>query len=511
MKANVSLLLPSALTAVLATAPAASWAQATPPAPATAPASDVAPSAAPAEDDLAVFDLEGALVTPDRGMTSDDAGRRARERSPQVAAARASAESAEWDAKAQSTGFYPQLSASAQYRRINRVNSTLNFFGEPGEVDPRFARVGEIQDPAVRDVFGALFDSFNGPAVNFAAPPNNYALAAGLHVPVSEMFLRVFPSYEAASRIAEARKIEVEARNATVDLQAREAFYGYARAVATQLVAEQALKQAEAQAAQAKLFVDAGTVAPVDFMTATARVEAMRSAGERAKGAVAVSRDRLATLIGARYAEVSNIREPVATLPDAPTGTLEDLLIRAFEKRPELRAMRKMIEASDRTRVAERNAALPTLALDGNLLYANPNPRYIPPRTEFKSSWEVSATLAWSPNNSLLGYQRGQRASAELERARADLGNLEDGVRIELVQAFEDYKAADAAARASETQRNAAEETYRVRSATYRVGAGVQIDLLAADLALTQARLDFVNAVLDARIALARLRRAVGS
>jgi outer membrane protein TolC len=275
-------------------------------------------------------------------------------------------------------------------------------------------------------------------------------------------------------------------------------------------VAEQGLKQAQAQATQAKLFVDAGTAAPVDLMTANARVAAMQSALERSKGASAIARDRLATLTGATTNDVTSIREPVTALPEAPTGTLDELLTRGRDRRPELRAMRKMIDASNHSKTAERNAALPTLSLDGNVLYANPNPRYIPPKPEFKTSWEVGATLAWSPNNALLSHQRTQRASAELERARADLAALEDGVRMELVQAFEDYRAADAAARSSEAQQSAAEETYRVRSATYRVGAGVQIDLLTADLALTQARLDFVNAVLDARIALARLHRATG-
>jgi outer membrane protein len=200
----------------------------------------------------------------------------------------------------------------------------------------------------------------------------------------------------------------------------------------------------------------------------------------------------------------------VTRLPEAPTDSLENLLGRARDQRPELRALRKLVDANGQLKKSERNAALPTLSVDGNVIYGRPNPRYIPPNDDFRTSWEVGATLAWSPNGAVIGYQRAQRAGAEIERARADLLALEDSVRMELVQAYEDYKAADAAARASEAQQKAAEETYRVRSATYRVGAGVQIDLLTADFALTQARLDYVNAVLDARIALARLRRAVG-
>jgi outer membrane protein len=479
---------------------------------AAAPLPTAAPSSPPAgnsDNDPAgaeSFDLESALVTPDQGFTSEEAGRRARERSPQIAAAQASASSAAWDVKAQAANFLPQLTAYAQYKRIKRIENSIAPTGDPEQVE---AALGAVEDPVVRELFGGLLGGFS--SSSFTQPVDNYTVAASVRVPVSELFLRVLPTYKSAGQIADARTVEIDARKATIDLQAREAFYAYARARATHLVAEQAFKQAEAQAAQAKLFVDAGTAAPVDLMTATARVESMRGSLARTRGAVAVTRNTLATLTGLANAELPTIREPVTTLPAAPDKSVEELLKRALEQRAELRAMRKMVGANDSLKSAERNAALPTLAVEGSVLSGRPNPRYIPPNTDrFRNSWEIGATLAWSPNSAIVGYQRSQRASVEVAKARADLAALEDGVRIEVVQAFEDYQAADAAARASEAQQRAAEETYRVRLATYRVGAGVQIDLLTADLALTQARLDYVNAVLDARTSLARLSRAVG-
>jgi outer membrane protein len=457
------------------------------PAPASAaPAVQVDQPAPPAAATSSeTFDLEAALVTQERGLTSDEAGQRARARAPQIASAQAGAESARWDAEAQSSSFYPTLNVSAQYKRIKRIENN------PFQ--------GTVLPPGL---------DFGDDA--FTQPVNNYNLLGSFRWPVSELFLRVYPSYKAARNVAEARQIEVEARAATVELTAREAFYAHARALAAQLVADQALKQAEAQAAQAKLFVDAGTAAPVDLMTATARVESMRAALARTRGQVAVSRNTLATYMGVPTADISAIQERVTALPEPPQDSVDQLLKRGLEQRPELRALRKTIGANDQLKIAERNAALPVLSVEGNGLYAKPNPRYIPVNPHFKPSWEVGATVAWSPNSALVGSQRNKRASAEIERARSDLMALEDGVRIEVVQSFEDYKAAAEAARASEEQQKAAEETYRVRLATYRVGAGVQIDLLTADLALTQARLDHVNAVLDARISLARLARATG-
>ncbi len=490
----------------LTISPPSASGQSTPPA-ANPPPQDQNPADESAKE-VASFDLEQALLSPDRGFTADEAGTRARARAPQIQSAQAAATSARWDEKVQSDGFLPQLSAYGTYKRVNVVQNSFGAGLDPDRLAPIIAG---LQDPNAQVLFGALFAAF-GSSSSFTQPPNQYSVGATLRVPVSDMFLRTLPSYKAAGSIADARAIEIETRTASVDLQAREAFYTYARALATQLVAEQALKQAAAQATQAKLFVDAGTAPPVDFMTATARVESMRSALARSRGVVAVTRNTLATLTGVETDEVAPIRERVTVLPEPPAGTIDELLKRAFDQRPELRALRKMVGANDHLKTAERNAALPTLTVDGNTLHGQPNARYIPVnKNSFKNSWEIGATLSWSPNNAVVGYQRTQRASAELQRARADLASFEDGVRIEVVQAYEDYRAADAAAHASEAQQKAAEETYRVRLATYRVGAGVQIDLLAADLALTQARLDYVNAVLDARTSLARLRRAVGT
>ncbi|HEX5655940.1 MAG TPA: TolC family protein [Polyangiales bacterium] len=469
--------------------------------------SALAQEAAPAtESSPESFDLQAALISTDtRAFTSEEAGQRARARSPQITSAQAAAESAHWDSEVQWSAFLPTVQGQAGYIRYSQVNTSF------GSFDPNaLAGLNPDQQATALAIASALFGSGGGGGTRFTQPPHNYQFSATARYPVSDIFLRVWPQHSAAKNIAEAREIEVETKRATVDLTAREAFYAHARALATMLVAEQALKQAEAQAQQAKLFVDAGTAAPVDLMTATARVESMRSALARGRGAVAISRNTLATYSGVKTQEVVGIKEPVTELPEAPKEDVDTLLTRGLDHRPELRALRKLAEANGHQRIAERNGALPTVSVDGTVLYANPNPRYIPIVEEFKTTWQVGASLTWTPNQALVGYQRNKKYEAETEKVLADVAALEDAVRIEVVQAFEDYKAADAAARASESQRGAAEETYRVRLATYRVGAGVQIDLLAADLALTQARLDFVNAAIDSRIALARLARATG-
>jgi outer membrane protein TolC len=466
------------------------------PQPRPAPKAD----AAPAEQ----FDIERAIVSDTGGLTADEAAKRARARAPQIQSAEAAAAAAQWEAKSAWVGFIPQLSLFARYQRINRVQNSVTFVDEAAQ--QRFVDEVLDTDPETQQAFLALGDMLSsGP--DFTQPVDNYSLGAGLKIPVSDMLLRTLPAYEGAKEQTEARKLQAQSTAEIVELQAREAFYRYSAAVAQRALIEQAVKQAEALAAQTKLFVDAGTKAPVEFMAATASLERARGDLAQAEGALATTRMALATLMGVSPAEVQAIGEPVTQLPEAPTQPPEQLVSRALEHRTELLALRKAVGATQKVQKSEKNAAWPQLSLEANTLYANPNPRYVPPVNEFNNTWDVGATLSWSPSQAFVGKYRSNQAAANVARARADLAAMEDAVRIEVIESLENFKAAAANARAGEAEVKAAEENYRVRLATYRVGAGVMIDLTDAERQLNQARLRYVASAIQARLALAQLRR----
>jgi outer membrane protein TolC len=480
--------------------------QSAPPAsaPPAAPRADKAPPpSAPEGEPIEAFDLGKALMEEAGGLTSQEAGKRARARAPQIASSRANALASKEDADIAWIGFLPQIDLQAQYRRINYVDnsSAFDFNAYLAPIFDQLAMAG-IEIPPLPETAGSNRGLFNQPV-------DNYALTAGARWPVSDVFLRAWPAYKAAVGVSESQAVQTEVTEAVVDLNARNAFYDYARALAQEAVDAQALKQAEAQSAQIKLFVDAGTVAPVDLMTATARTEEARGALANARTRVVVARNNLATLTGMPSADIKGLAEPVLEAPEAPKNSSDDLVRQAFDQRPELRALRKLVAANDYAHTAQRNSALPQLVVSANDLYAQPNPRYIPPNIDkFKNSWEVGVALAWSPNQTLIGTHAGRKAEAQLQKARADLAAQEDSVRMEVVTAYQNYVSAEAVREAAESRLKASEEAYRVRLAMYRVGAGVIVDLLQADLTLTLARLQRAAAAINARAALAALRRA---
>ena len=169
-----------------------------------------------------------------------------------------------------------------------------------------------------------------------------------------------------------------------------------------------------------------------------------------------------------------------------------------------------MVASRENIRTARSNSRLPHLALAADVDVANPNSRFVPASQTTHTTWDVGAILSWQPNTLLTGAADTRIAEADLAQSQADLDSLEDGLRTEVRQSYEDFLAAQQAFQSARVGVTAAEETYRVRMERFHVGAAVTTEIVDADADLNRARLDLLNAAVDQHIAQARLRRATG-
>jgi outer membrane protein len=465
--------------------PSGSAAPTVPPPAATAAAAPAAqpvdPGAAPGPSNVPPegFDLPSAL----RGgapLTSDQAAKRAAETAPSVARAEAAARRAALAAEQANVILYPRLDLEARYTLLSKVPP------------PEFVQM--LGPEAVRA---------------FRTQQNTGLFQARLSYPVSSLFFTIIPRYKAAQKSAEAQKLQSIVQAHTIALQAREAYYNYARARAALMVAKSAQAQAEAHQKDVDALVNAGSLAKVELMRADSQVASAKVAVSRTQGLVATSRSGLFTLAHLEGNEDVTIAEDLESELPALTETTDALLAKALANRSELRQLRISLEAIEHTVDAAQGAELPQLSVGGTAEYSNPNQRYFGAAFEWHESWAVYASLSWSPNDWRGNSKVADQARADLAQTLADLESLEDALRIEVTQAFEDYNSARAALESSRAGIAAAEESYRVRREQFRAGAAVAIDVIDAEGDLRSARLDLVNAIIDMRIAKARLDRAV--
>jgi outer membrane protein TolC len=460
------------------------------------------------------LDLEAVLRGEGRGLTADVAAARAIETSPTVDRARATHTVARASVDRALYGFIPQLALSFRYTRLSEITNATLFQGDvdPGRAEMIAGLIAGVDDAEAQalhlDTYG-IFAGFSN--VRFPVILDQFAINATLTYPLSDVFFQVWPAYEGAQMAAEAQEISIDAQQEEVALQAREAFYTYARARGSLAVARIALEQAETRHTQVQAFVAAGTAARVDELRIRAQVAAARVAVARTTGFVELAATAVRTLLHLEPgADIAVGEDVLAELPPLP-GPSVGLVEQAIENRDDARALRRFIDASGRQVDAAEGSRYPHLAVRANLDVANPNQRIFPQTAEFRESWDISAVLQWSPHDLLIGEAAANEARGRRAEAQANLRALEDGIRIQVVDASIAYSSAREALEAAHLGVEAAEESHRVQMERYRAGASTVSDVIDASAEQVRAQLDLVNTAIDARIAWARLQRALGT
>jgi outer membrane protein TolC len=457
-------------------------AQPAPAAPQTAAAGPSQRAPAQADTEGGGFDFATALREGDEPMDGKQVAELAVKSAPTVARARAANDQARSAADQVQLAVYPRLDLQARYTRLS-------------EEDP------------VRSVF-----VFGGNKTTIEIPPpvpDLYLLQAQLSYPVTDLFLNILPRYKAAQFAADAQALSARAEAQNVALQAREAFYNYARARAGLLVAQASLAQAQAQGRDVQALVSAGTLARVESMRADAGVAAAEGAVARAQGGVAVARTALRSLMHRDGESEIAITEDFS-LPDPDQAeSKEQLYAIALKNRSELKALNTMLQVHQKNMDASDSGHLPKLSVAGTVDLGNPSQRAGQQEHAWLGTWTLVGLLTWSPNDFATADAGSAQIEAQRAQTRADMNALEDGLRLEVARGYEDHKAAAAAMRAAQTGILAAEETYRVRREQFRAGAAVATDVIDAETSLRRARLELVNAAIDVRVARARLERAI--
>ena len=443
-------------------------------------------------------DLRAVIRGEGRPMTADRAAAIAVAAAPSVERARESVAAAREGALRAFHGFVPQLALSASYTRLTNIRNGQVLSSELMPI------VDEVEDPRARGLWTALIQT------PFPILLDHYSVAATVAVPVSDVFLEILPRWNATAGVAEAQQHQVQAAAADVALGARDAFYSYARARGALAVAQAALGQAETHEQQIDAFVRIGTASRADLLRAQAHVAAAEVAVARAEGGVEMAETALRTLLREETARPLAIDEDILGELPPTAATRRELVERALVQRPEIKALRRLIAARGAAVDAAEGGRFPNLVVSGTAQYANPSSRVFPQTDAWRFSANVTVLLEWRLHDVIDGASHADEARALERAARDDLNALADAVRREVAEAQIAHRSAHRALEAARVGVEAAREAHRVRAAELRAGAALPSDVLDASVEEVRAELELVHAAIDARIARARLRRAVG-
>jgi len=198
----------------------------------------------------------------------------------------------------------------------------------------------------------------------------------------------------------------------------------------------------------------------------------------------------------------------MGTLDYTPSNfELETVFHAALDHRPDLQSYAKLTEAREKSVTTARSNYYPNLELFGG--------------------WELrkggTDNFRDSPDGFLVGLQsqwnifdgratQGRVAQARSLLAQSRLSQTEAqlNVEVEVRRAFSSWQEATELADASQKVVAQADEAVRLATARYDAGTATQLEVLQAQVALTTARTNQLQAYYNYNIAVASLRRAMG-
>ena len=420
----------------------------------------------------------GAGAQTTATLTLEDAIARGLANSQRIAELEARSEAATASAERRAADRLPVLSLNGGYTRTNHV--TPFSIAQPG-----------------------------APQVIYPDIPDNYRSRLDVQWPIYTAG-RVDAMERAARAEREAAGEDLAAARADLRLEITRAFWALVTATESDRVVRRSLESIDAHVRDLRSRLDQGLIPPNDLLSAEAQQSRQRLLAIETANQRGVSEADLQRLLGTDSA--ARI-DPAATLePPAPPsiGTADALVAQAQGQRPERRALEDRAGAARERIAAARAESLPQVSIAGGYDYASPNTRIFPRSSLWEDSWDIAVNATWAIWDG--GRSRADRAeaAATARAAESRVLDFDHQVAFEVRQRRLEVDSSLAAIVAAVDGVRSAREAFRVVGERFSVGVATNTEVLDAQTALLQAQLDQTRALANARLADARLARAVG-
>jgi outer membrane protein len=182
----------------------------------------------------------------------------------------------------------------------------------------------------------------------------------------------------------------------------------------------------------------------------------------------------------------------------------------ALSNRPDVKGMEFRVKAGESGVTLARSGWYPQIYLVGNYIYARPNSRILPAIDKFKDTWDVSVNASLDIWNWGATIHQTDQAQAQLAQADDGLGQLKDGITLEVTQSYLAFNQSKEKIVVAEKGVTQAEENLRITIEIFKSGMASNSDLLDAEVALLQSKSNHIQAQVDCEVADARLKRSLG-
>lgn len=289
----------------------------------------------------------------------------------------------------------------------------------------------------------------------------------------------------------------------------RKAYYGALLAHEALDLMHSSLQNGEDNLKNVRVMLKQGIVSEYDELRASVGVENVRPIVIQSETNFNLAVDNLRNTIG-----VTNKEEFALTDSLSFQSVDEELLKRAeslvLELNPGLSAVKRQVELNGAVVSAERSSYLPTIAAFGQYQYQAAKNEFNFSTNDFYKGSTVGVSLSMSLFQGFQTYARVEQAQLEQRKSQEQQVNLERTLQTGLHSILGNLQQARKRVEVQGRTVEMAERGYKIVTARFLSNAATQLEVNDAQLALTQAKVNRVQAIYDYLVASADLDQLIG-
>ena len=428
-----------------------------------------------------------------RNLSLEEAVRLAMKHNPDLTTARLEVQSSDARVLEAWGNAMPSVDISGQY--VHMINKPVSFF-------PDYFLYTFLKgiDSTIPKPSGQLVP------VSFAP-----AFAANASLNVTQILFNgaVFVGVGAANVYSHLARDLFQSKQIETVTRVRKAYYGALLAREAFALMRSSLQNAEDNLKNVRVMLKQGIVSDYDELRASVGVENLRPMVIQSETNYNLALDNLRNTIGSTNKEEFLLTDSLSFQPVDDT-----LLTRAesivLQTNPGLSAVRRQIDLNAAVVNAERSSYLPTIAAFGSYQYQAAKEQFNFSTNDFYKGSQVGLSLSMNLFKGLQTSSRVEQAQLEKRKSEEQKVNLERTLQTGVHSVLGNLQQARKRVEAQGKTVEMAERGYKIVTARFLSNAATQLEVNDAQLALTQAKVNRVQAVYDYLIASADLEQLLG-
>lgn len=282
------------------------------------------------------------------------------------------------------------------------------------------------------------------------------------------------------------------------------AYYNVLQARNLVKVAQESVDNLAAHLQNVEAQYAAGTVAKSDVLRSQVELANAQQNLTKAQNNYDLAVTSLENIIGLPLDTQLTLKEELTYVP--VSMTMDQAINIALNNRPDLKQSQLGIEAAKYGLKVAQSGNKPTVNFNAYNDWSD---------TDFpgldNSTWGMSVMASWNIFDSGLTKSKVTQAQAGINQAQAQNQLTHDNVVLDVQQAYLSLKEAEKRIQTTQVAVNQAQEDYNIAQVRYSAGVGTNLDVMDAQVALTQAKTNYIQALYDYNTSRAKLEKAIGA